>query len=170
MRHVALLLPALLLACTPTDDPDAFESGSFSFQTVAVTDACFDGGFEVLFMPDGPETPTDFGSEIFIPSEDELPSTYTVNLADPFNDMEVNVTGSGNTRTIRGAVNSNVELDEDAYPGCIVDMSIDVDLTISSNDEVSGTAVLNTSGFDEPNCPTVDSDPCDITLDIVGTR
>lgn len=170
MRLSLLVLPALMFACDPSESTDEFTTGDFEFETVAVDDACFDGGFAVLFMPDGPDTPSEFGAEITVPAEADLPASYTVNLADPFNDMDVEVTGSGNTRTIRGAQNIGVELDADAYPGCLVDMSIDVDLTISNADEVAGTAVLNTSSFDEANCPVVDSDPCAITLDIVGTR
>ncbi len=170
MRLSILALPVLMLACDPSETTDEFTTGDFSFQTVAVDDACFDGGFAVLFMPDGADTPSDFGSSITVPAEADLPSSYTVNLADPFNDMDVEVTGSGDTRTISGAQNTDVELDADAYPGCLVNMSIDVDLTISSADEVSGTATLNTSSFDEASCPLVDADPCAITLDIVGTR
>ena len=170
MRKSLLLLPALLFACEPSESDADFVGGDFTFQTVAVTDACFDGGFEVLFMPDGADTPNDFGSSINIPAEADLPSTYTINLSAPFNSMEVTVTGSGNSRTITGAVNEDVELDPTAYPDCIVDMSIDVSLTLSGNDEVSGTAIMHTSGFLGENCPAVDSDPCDITLDIVGTR
>ena len=170
MRLSLLALPLLFVACDPDDSDEPFTTGDFEFETVAVDDACFDGGFEVLFMPDGPETPSEFGAEITVPAADELPSTYPIDLADPFNDMEVTVTGSGDTRTIRGAQNIGVELDDEAYPGCLVDMSIDVDLTISNADEVSGTATLNTSSFDEANCPVVTSDPCEITLDIVGQR
>jgi hypothetical protein len=170
LRLSIFALPALMFACDPSESTDDFTTGDFSFQTVAVDDACFDGGFAVLFQPDGADTPSDFGSSITVPAEVDLPSSYSVSLAAPFNDMDVDVTGSGSTRTIRGALNTDVELDADAYPGCLVDMSIDVDLTISSADEVSGTATLNTSSFDEENCPLVDSDPCTITLDIVGTR
>ena len=114
--------------------------------------------------------PNDFGANIFVPAEDELPATYNIELADPFQDTEVTVTGSGDARTITGAVNSDVELDADAYPGCLVDMSIDVDLTIVDSDTVQGTATLDTSGFDEDSCPVVSGDPCTITLDITGTR
>lgn len=170
MRLSLLLLPALIVACDPSDDLNDFTTGDFAFQTVGVDDGCFDGGFDVLFQPDGPRIPNDFGSEITVPAEDELPASYTIDLADPFNDMAVTVVGEGNRRTITGAPNTDVELDEDAYPGCLVDMAIDVDLTISSVDQVSGTATLRTSGFDEPNCPVVTSDPCTIILDILGER
>jgi hypothetical protein len=167
-----LLLPIALLAaaCNPSGGDDTFTSGEFAFQTIGVTDACFDGGFDVIFMPDGPNVPRDFGTEIFVPAEDELPSTYTISLQDPFNDMEITVTGAGDSRTVTGAENTGVELDGEAYPGCMVDMSIDISLTIVDADTVDGTAVLNTASFDEENCPAVDSDPCTITLDISGTR
>ena len=59
MRLSLLALPALMFACDPSEDTAEFTTGDFSFQTVAVDDACFDGGFAVLFMPDGADTPAD---------------------------------------------------------------------------------------------------------------
>jgi len=170
--RTALLIAAvsLLAGCPPATTATPFASGDFSFQTTGVVDGCFDGGFDLLFMPEGPTVPNDFGSTIYVPAVDELPSTYNISLSDPFKSTDVTVTGADDTRTIAGALNIDVELDPTAYPGCLVDMSIDVDLTIVDADNVQGTAVLNTSSFDEGSCPVVTADPCNITLDIVGVR
>lgn len=165
-RALALLL--LLSACEPSEEGDDFVGGSFQFETTGVDDACFDGGFEVIFMPDGPSTPNAWGDPIYLPAADELPSTYEIAMPSPFAAMQVTVTGDDATRTVTGAENLGVELDAEAYPGCLVDMSIDVALTIDSATEVHGPAVLHTSSFDEGGCPTVDADPCDITLDLRG--
>ena len=167
MRH-ALFLAVFAAACSPSGGSDAFESGDFQLTTQDVNDGCLDGGMEVLFMPEG--TPSDFASTIFIPAEDELPLTYTVDIQDPFNDMEVTVTGDADTRTVTGAENNGVEFDADTYPGCLIDNSIDVDLTIDSADEMHGTATLHANSFDEGTCPTVDEDPCDIVLTLTANR
>jgi len=169
VRTLSILLLAALCGCPTSSDDDEFLGGDFQFETYGVTDACFDGGFEALFMPDGPDTPNEWGDPIYIPPEDELPSTYNIAMPDPFNDMEVTVSGDADSRLVDGAANLGVELDPDDYPGCLVDMDIDVDLVVDSATEVHGTAVLHTSSFDEGTCPAVDTDPCDITLDLRGT-
>jgi hypothetical protein len=166
MRHVLIVL--FLAACTPSSGGGDFTSGDFQLTTQSVDDGCLDGGMEVLFMPEG--VPSDFASTIFMPAESELPSTYTVDLQDPFNDMEVTVTGTTDTRTVTGAENNGVEFDADTYPGCLIDNSIDVALTIDGADEMHGTATLHASSFDESGCPTVDADPCDIDLTLTATR
>jgi hypothetical protein len=168
MRHL-ILIALVAAACKPSDEePGDFVGGDFSFQTVAVDDACFDGGFEPIFMPDG--QPNDFGDNIYVPGADELGGTFDVPLSDPFQDINATITGTDTTRVITGADNTDVELDAEDYPGCLVNMSIDVSLTIVDNDNVQGTATLSTSSFDEEGCPDVSADPCTITLDIVGTR
>lgn len=168
MRSSLLCLLPLILACNPSEEDEDFTGGDFQFETYGVDDACFDGGFEVLFMPEGPQVVNEWGDPIYIPPLGDLPDTYSVTMPEPFNDMEVTVTGDETTREVDGADNEGVELDADSYPGCLVDMSIDVSLIIDSATEVHGTAVLHTASFDEGSCPAVDSDPCDITLDLRG--
>jgi hypothetical protein len=162
------LLAVLLVACNPSGGGADFASGNFQLTTQDVNDGCLDGGMEVLFMPEG--TPNDFASTIYIPALDELPATYNVDIQDPFNDMEVTVTGDADTRTVTGAENNGVEFDADTYPGCLIDNSIDVDLTIDSADDMHGTATLHANSFDEGSCPVVTDDPCDIVLTLTATR
>lgn len=169
MRTAPLLI--LLAACSPSAGTgEAFTGGNFDFETTGVQDGCYDGSFEVLFLPEGAGTTNPWGDPIYVPGFDELPSTYEAALPDPFAATEVEVTGDAETRTVTGAQNTDVELDPDSYPGCLVDMNIDVDLVIVDADTVQGTATLHTAGFDEESCPVIDADPCDITLDIQGTR
>jgi hypothetical protein len=168
LRLAPLLV--LLAACSPSSSGGDFTGGNFDFETTGVQDGCYDGSFEVLFLPEGAGTTNPWGDPIYVPGEDELPSTYDVALPDPFTTTEVEVTGDAETRTVTGAVNSDVELDADNYPGCLVDMNIDVELVIVDADTVQGTATLHTAGFDEGSCPVVEADPCDITLDIQGAR
>lgn len=165
-----LLVAALALACNPSDDLGSFEGGDFDFQTIAVSDGCLDGGFELLFMPEGPTVPNPFGVAVYIPAVSELPLTYEQALPDPFPAIEVTVTGDEETRTVTGAEATGVEFDADNYPGCLVDSAVEVALTVDSLDEVHGTATLETGSFDEGSCPTPEADPCTLSVTIEGTR
>lgn len=165
-----VLVAALAMACNPSDDLSNFEGGDFDFNTIGVTDGCLDGGFEVLFMPEGPSTPNPFGVAVYLPALDELPATYTQALPDPFPAIEVTVTGDEGTRTVASATASDVEFDADNYPGCLVNSGVAVDLTLDSVDEVHGTATLETGSFDESSCPTPTADPCTLSVTIEGTR
>ena len=42
----------------PASDVSEWSGGNFQFQTVDAEDSCLGGAFEVLFMPEGPATPT----------------------------------------------------------------------------------------------------------------
>ncbi len=171
MRAILVVGLAVLAGCTGDGgDEGSFVGGSFQFTTYGVEDLCYDGAFEVIFMPEG--TPNDFANPIDLPSWEDLPTTYTISLQEPFTDMEVTVEPgeSEDEMIVRGAQQRGIELDADTYPGCLVDIDIDVDLTILSADEVSATAYLNTASFDEDGCPVVQSDPCDIILDLKATR
>lgn len=166
MRTLPLLF---LLACDPSGSGGNFASGDFDFQTIDVDDGCLDGAFDTLFMPEG--TANDFGAPIYIPAVDELPSTYTIDLASPFGTMEVEVTGDGETRTIRGAQTTDVEYDDANHPGCLIDASVDVDLVIDDGDNVHGTATMELGSFDESTCPVVTNTAgCTVVATIRGTR
>ncbi len=161
-----------LLACTPTetDSSKAFEGGNFQFTTTAVTDDCNDGAFETIFMPTG--DPTDFESEIELPATEDLPATYSIDLQDPFTEMEVTVEEGDRSghMLVAGAEQTNVEWDAQNSPGCMVDASIDIDLAIVNPNKVQGFALLHTGSFDEDNCPVVAADPCDVRLDVTAER
>ena len=62
----AIFLLSTFVACgektEDTAEETSFESGSFLFTNQAVADQCLDGGFNVLFLPDG--TPNDWQNEI----------------------------------------------------------------------------------------------------------
>ncbi len=167
MRTLPLLL---LVACDPSSSIEDFVGGDFDFSTQAVSDGCLDGGFEVLFMPEGPGTPNPFGVPVYVPALDELPSEYEQALPDPFPAALVTVTGEGDLRSVSGAQVTDVEFDADTYPGCLVEAAVDVQLTLISADEVQGTATLTTGSFDEPGCPTPQADPCDLVVDLPGVR
>lgn len=170
-RSAAPLAFLVALACTPTGGTgEDFVGGDFDVETTGVDDDCYDGSFEVIFLPDGGTSTNPWGQPVYLPGFAELPATYQVELPDPFEPTEVTVTGDADHRVVTGAPNDQIALDAEQWPGCLVDMSIDVDLLIVSADEVQGTATLHTASFDEASCPAVQADPCDITLDLRGTR
>lgn len=164
------LLPIFLLAaCSPSGGGANFEGANFEFQTLDVVDGCIDGAFDTIFMPEG--TANDFGTPIYVPGFDELPMSYDIDLASPFQTMSVDVTGDEDTRTIRGAQSTGIEYDADNNPGCLIDALIDVDLIIDDADTVHGTATLELGSFDEASCPVVtDTTGCEVVLTINGTR
>ncbi len=178
MRNLApLLLLPFLFACPPSegDDTGASEGvagGNFDFMTTGVDDQCSDGALNVVYLPDGAGTTNDFGAPIYIPGDDELPYNGSVDLPDPFTDVTVDITGdaTAGTRAFAGAQNTQVDLDPDTYADCKVDIGIAADCTLSGADAIACTATLEMSSATGADCPTFDSDPCTVTLDISGTR
>lgn len=163
-----MLLLLSLLACTSSDHAEDFAGGSFQFTTTGVQDGCLDGAFDTLLMPEG--TATDWANPVELPAHDALPSSYTITVQDPYGDVEVTVTeGETGTLEVAGAEAKDVEFDAEGYPGCLVDNSIDVSLTIVDAANLQGTAVLHTSGFTaEEGCPDAPT-TCDVTLDLIAT-
>jgi len=183
-RGLWLCIPLLglgvaLVGCPDNDDDDddddtvsgEFEAGMFVFTTLAVDDGCLGGAAEALYMPDGPDTPVEWVDAIEVPSFSELPKTYTIQLPDPYHDMEIEVTSPGEDQlAFDGAENLDVLLDEETYPGCLVDNDISAVLTVQDNDTITGSATLSTTNVRGDACPLFDADPCDIVLDISAAR
>ena len=168
-----LMVFALLAGCGSEEtgfDPVDFEMGTFQMTTTGVNDACFDGGFEVIFMPEGEGEP--WGTTTELPGWSSLPSTYNISLQAPFDEMEVTVEAGSyeGELLMSNGVQAGIELDADAYPGCYVDVSVTATLNIIDANSVQGSAMLTTSSFDEDSCAAVLSDPCDIALDLSAVR
>ncbi len=156
----------------PAPEPFEWAAGEFQFETVSVRDACLGGALEVLFMPDGPEDPHKFEYPIFLPSYEELPSSYTVDLREPFVEMPVTVdSDDGETLQIRGSVMEAVELGI-AYGDCVVTMTVDLDLTPSSANTAEGDAVITITDprGEEALCPVFDDSPCAVDLNLIAVR
>jgi len=175
MRRVISIF-ALMCACGDKGDtggsflPTDFEAGTFQLTNVAVDDACLDGAFAILYLPEGEGTENDWATTTELPAWDSLPSTYTIGIQEPFSDMEITVSEAGGNMALSGAEQSGVEFDADNYPGCTVDISISATLVIESNDRISGTADQQVTSGGQDTCPVFDSSPCSVTLDFYGTR
>ncbi len=165
-----LLTLILAVGCSEPEDPAPnfqWTGGDFDFVTTDVTDSCLEGALEVLFMPEGPDTPHAFEYPIYLPAYSELPSTYSIDLREPFVGMEVTVReGEDGALAIRESVMEAVELGAGTYGDCVVTMTVHADLLPVSASEVDGEATIeisNPRGSDE-RCPVLDSDPCDVDL------
>ena len=89
----SLCIGICVLGCSEPLENDSpsftWTGGDFDFQTVAVSDSCLEGAFEISFMPDGPEVPHNFENALYLPSYDEMPLTYVIDLQAPFVGLEV---------------------------------------------------------------------------------
>lgn len=160
----------LALGCVPTEGAEDFSGGDFQLTTQAVEDLCYDNAMSTVFMPEG--TPSDFSSNTWLPPEEDLPDTYSISLQDPFTDMEVTVEAGEATgqMVIRGALQTDILINEDLWADCLGDLSIDVDITVVDDDTLDGTATLTTENLVGDTCPPDVPDPCEIVLTLTGTR
>ena len=155
-----------------TGDTSGFETGEFQFTNTAVDDACLDGGFTVLFLPEGSGTENDWAYPVELPAWDSLPATYSIQLQEPFSSMEITVTDGGSEQfAMAGALQTGVVFNEDSYPDCTVDLSIDATINIETSDAVTGQAFMTVDNPSGDTCPVFSSGtPCQVTLDFYGSR
>ena len=162
-----------LVACAseePQEDAEfSWSGGEFDFRTVDANDACLGGALAVLFMPNGPDTPQEFEYPIYLPTYEELPLSYAIDLREPFVGMEVTVReGNEGALSIRDSIMESVELGAGTYGDCVVTMSVDAEFIPISSTTVEGMAIIEISDprGSEERCPVLDSDPCDVELSI----
>lgn len=178
MRYAWLGWMMLVSACgDKTDTGDAgfeytdFTAGQFQFSSVAVSDSCLDGAFVVLFLPEGTGTQSDWAYPVDLPAWDSLPSTYSIDLQAPFSSTDVTVEeGGAGLFVLNGVAQNGVEFNADSYPGCLVDLDISAELSIDSNDALTGTANLSVDNPQGDTCPAFDVSPCAVVLDFVANR
>jgi len=165
------LLLGILAGCTVNGGPNAIRAGDYQFYTLHAGDACLDGALEALFMPEGRDTAHPFEFPIYVPSADETPLSYYVDFRVPFVGMPVTVEKASDGLQIRGSVMESVLLNQVQYGNCVATMSVDADLWPSDGD-IGGEARIAVSdprGSDN-RCPVFDSDPCQVTLDLLAER
>jgi hypothetical protein len=161
-----------LLACGDKTETEPFESGSFQLTNTAVNDQCLDGAFTALFLPEGDGTTHDWQYPIELPSDSELPSTYKIQLQEPFSEMEVTVVSGGDSGTfaIDNATQNDVLFDEANSADCVVDLSISATITVTDNDNVTGQGTMSVVQHTGETCPEFNASPCKILLDFYGKR
>ena len=177
MKNIFLLL-VTLTACTDdkvdtadtTSSDTEFQGGNFQFTNSSVDDQCLDGAFNVLFLPDGDDHDWEYPVEL--PSDSATPATYNIQLQEPFSTMEVTVESGSSSGSfiIANAAQQGVLFNEDSYPDCTVDLSIDTTITATDDNNITGQGTLSVTAYSGDTCPAFASSPCPILLDFYGSR
>lgn len=162
----------LFLAGCASDPVASIQGGDHQFFTTSADDDCLDGAFEVLFMPNGPDTPHPFEFPVFLPAPEDTPATYEVSFRAPFVGMTVTVVEREDGLGIDGSVIDAVRLNTERYGDCDVTMTIDATLIPSEPGTLLGTATIAVSNprGSEGRCPPLDSDPCGVRLTLQADR
>lgn len=151
----------------------SWEGGDFRFHTLKAEDGCLDGALEALFMPEGAGQPHDFEYPIYVPAYEECPTSYEIDLREPFVGMPVTVDCEPSEGfRVRGSVMDAVELGAGTYGDCVVTMTVDADIWPTSADTIAGTAWIDISDprGNDGRCPVFTQDPCTVTLTLSGDR
>ncbi len=161
-------LLSMLFACNGAPTPGDWVEGDYQFTTLAVHDTCLDGALEALFMPDGPANEWDFEFPIFVPHPNNTPNSYNVDFREPFVGMPVTVEAGEAALEVRGGVMEAVLLNEAQYGDCVATMSVDADFVAVEAGllAVEGRIAVSNLRGDEGRCPALDTDPCQVTLDV----
>ncbi len=165
-----MLMLLAAMACT-TEGTYDFTGGNFTITTIGVEDGCYEGALNTVFMPEGDDTPNDWANAIYLPGFDELPADVSVDLQEPFQDLDVTFEAGGEDElVVTDALQTAVQLQDDK--DCVADLNANVSIVVLDADNVEGSVSLENSNITSPtdDCPLFDSDPCTITLDITGVR
>ena len=139
-----------------------------SFQTLGVTDQCFDGALEILFMPEGSDNPHEFEYPIYMPLLEETPYQGSVDFREPFVGMDIEIVGDETGQlSIEGAVMRAVALGG-SFGDCAADMTVAADFTPFENG-FSGVANIQLSNLQstEEACPVPSSESCEVRLQLI---
>lgn len=177
MDRFQQILPifSLVVACAGaagSDDTIDFETGDFTVRTTVVDDRCLDGGLNLLFMPNGVETPWEWPFPVRIHAERELPITYDIALRQPFGEMTVTASDAGvDLQTLVAEKNEAVLLGEAQFGNCVADMNATVQVRLVAHDEVTGFADLElTDPRGADRCPTDMPPRCSVLLSFEAER
>lgn len=154
------------------DDTVDFATGEFVVKTTLVDDGCLDGGLNLLFMPNGTGTPWEWPFPVTLYAEDALPTTYDIQLREPFGEMTVTAQDGGiDLQVIDAQTNPGVLLGEDRFGQCVADMDATVQIEVVAVDEVTGVAELGMSNpRGDERCPKEMPTTCEVLLTFEATR
>ena len=152
----------------------SFSGGLFALETFEVQDQCLDGGLDLVFMPEGVDTPYRLAEDNELPAASALPSSQTIKLQAPFDSMAVEITDAGTgAMRIVDAQQPDVVVDESQWGQCKADMVIEADITVVDDNNVNIAASVSVNTWkdgptDGDACPT--ANPCIVTLSMRGSR
>lgn len=174
---VCVLLLILSSGCDPQEDGTQqldfdFATGEFQVQTHAVDDRCLDGGLNLLFMPEGDDQPWEWPYPVTLHDPGELEATYTMELREPFGEMEVTATESAPAEQhLDIHPNPEVKLGEERFGDCIVELAGHGEVTLIGPDEVEGIIYIELSDpRGDDRCPADMADRCDVNVGFTGER
>ncbi len=150
-------------------DGFAFEAGLFDMRVHEVDDQCLDGALE-MFVRDVTDCTAIHHCWMELPSWDQLPLNYAIDLLEGFEDLEVVVVDDGPTgMRWKDATQENVVLKDDETGKCTFDTSVDGDILLQDNDHLQMVTTVHITGW-KGNCPTPSSDPCPVIIGFLGVR
>ena len=148
-----------------------FTGGMFQLSVLSVDDGCLDGSLQLMFMPDGNLEPYSLAFPTEFPSAVALPSSFRVQLKEPFSTLEMELVGvQGDMLEVAEATQANVLLGVPGSGACSADLGFLADITVSSNDTLLLRTRVTLDGFLHPDCPTVQETPCEVILEMRGDR
>jgi hypothetical protein len=169
----------LLCSCAEKDPSADFQKesnyewpgGVFQMTTTAVEDNCLNDVFVPLFLAEGEDTSNDWEYTTELPSWDDMEfgSSYTIELQEPFSSMAVTVgRGEADGQAIMtGSRQTGITVNEELYPGCLVDMGFDALIILNGPANVTGYVTLTVDNADGEFCPEFDI-PCTVEVDFTG--
>jgi len=177
---IRILIPALLISgCALKEyegsedtgsDPTDFTGGTFIMTSQGVEDGCADSAFETLLMPEGVETPTEWEHPISIPPWSEMATRVplTIQLQDPFSEMDAFVVQGDKPGIIEMTGGDQQSVDLFGDETCFVDLNITATLVIINNNNLTGDATLVFADSTGMNC---NFEPgCEMSLDFTAAR
>ena len=176
IRWLAAALACSSICCGTGDsatDPGAtgfaFEAGRFDMQVHEVDDQCLDGGLE-LFVELAADCNAIHHCWMELPTWDQLPWTYAIDLLEEFEDLVVVVLDDGAAgMRWEDAILEDVVLKDDETGKCTFDTSVDGKVLLQDNDHIQMVATVHITGW-EGDCPTPSSVPCPVTINFLGVR
>lgn len=173
-----LIAAALLQGCTLKDysqtdtrpEDLTWSGGQFQMTSQGVTDNCAGGAFNSLLMPDDDATPTDWDHLFEFPSWEDMEErdTYSIQLQDPFSEMEVTMTQSDTVGSIQMSGGSQDEIPLFDDDGCFVDIGISAIIQIVDDNTVTGQATFRFQDSSGMNC-TFERN-CEMMLEFTGNK
>ena len=165
-----MILLFTFFACKDSDLGDkssleGFYGVEHQITTQTVYDQCFDGALNILFMPEGNDSPQAFEYPVYIPGLDELPLNYEISLREPFVGMEVTATDGGDGTIEIGEGHMEEVLLGAAFGECLATMDVVALISPAEENFVFSTVItISELRGDGQGCPVPQAEPCTVEL------
>ena len=126
----------------------------------------------LLFMPEGNKSPYALKNKTTFPPIGQLPTTINIKLEAPFTSVVVNLTADGGySMSVKDAELPNIDLQLPSGE-CNADLTFNATFSVLSQTEMTAVTTVSLKNFSSPTdlCPEVQSDPCQVVLNMTGKR